>query len=126
MRAALASIIVVAGCHMYMDTEPVCDIGADGVMLVNPSTLTCEQFGSDSCNPACGPCGEGTKELPTWGKCTSPCRELDEANCGRAPACRVARDYVAYYTSSRPTFAGCWALDTVPESPVSCYRLDAD
>jgi hypothetical protein len=127
MRAVLASIAVVAGCHIDMDTQPICDIGADGVMLVNPSTLTCEQFSQDTCNPACGPCADGTRELPSWGKCASACRELDEASCGRAPACRVARDYVAYYTGGQAsTFAGCWPMDTLPESPVNCYSLDAD
>jgi hypothetical protein len=126
MRALACAIVVVTGCHMYADNPPICEIGSDGVMLVNPGTLTCETFGPNACNPECGPCDPGATELPDWGKCTSPCRNLDEASCGRAPACRVARDYVAYYTGSKQTFAGCWPLGTAQEPIESCYQLDAN
>jgi hypothetical protein len=132
MRAVLAIALLLSGaCTVEVDDTGPCIANTSGepIMLIDPVTLECVAFAPDACDPRCGPCAADAVQLPTWGRCGSACRNLDEQSCAAAPACRVARDFNLYYqrggASGDATFAGCWPLDQVPQSGKACYGLDA-
>jgi hypothetical protein len=100
---------------------------------INPETLTCEEFAwGSSCNDACGPCpqtGAGAAQyIPPWGHCESECSDLDEAQCRDAAACRIARDWTAFY-EGQPSFEGCYErpiYEAGDPLPALCEYQDAE
>ena len=86
--------------------------------LRDPSTLECQSFGSEVCDPRC-PCAlddsNDAVPIPTWGWCDSPCEGLAESDCFAAAECRAVFDY------------GCWTRDSICplETPfLGCYPVD--
>lgn len=119
MRSLAVACILLSGCSLYPfggDGDDVCeqDLAAaepQPERRVNPSTLTCEEFATETpCNADCGPCplsGQGAQYLPPWGHCESACSTMSEAACMSATECRVTREHDAYYVNA-PSFEGCY------------------
>jgi hypothetical protein len=95
--------------------------------LLDPSNLTCQDFGSTQCTQ--GAADQLAVPIPTWGLCASQCRSLDESACLGASGCRTVYDW-ACYTGDGPctaevAYAGCYPVDQSGPVQGSCDNLDA-
>lgn len=125
---ALALLAVLPACILYQDGDDAvyCDDGEYvPYELVDPGNLTCQDFGGYQCNAR----AELAVPIPSWGECTSDCRNLDEGECLGASGCRVAYDW-ACYTGEGPCtalipFLGCYPVDQSGPVQGACDGLDA-
>jgi hypothetical protein len=141
----LISIVVALGGCLYWDTSQpkVCGVAApnpaSGTVasnnyLLDPSTLTCAQYGS-TCDPDCGGCvGQPpTPPIPSWGSCYSGCQGLDQPTCEATASCRPTFNATYYFNPPGPgggsavadPYNGCYPTDTVQVTGGSCLGLDA-
>jgi hypothetical protein len=129
---AVGLVIAAGGCLYPDHSQNKCVLAAQGEQapaeqLVNPDTLQCQTYSPYNCDPSCGPCpGVAGAALaqPTWGSCSSACRNLDEATCGTTAGCRIARDLADYYMNL-PSFLGCYPVDTQATKLAACEGADA-
>jgi len=126
LLALLALALPLPACILYdvADDQP-CDTIYVPDERVDPSNLTCQDFGGSQCTPG----DVALVPIPTWGRCDSPCRTLDEGTCLGASGCRAVYDW-ACYTGEGPCtaevpFMGCYPVDESGPVQGSCDNLDA-
>jgi len=115
----------LAGCVLHLSDDTACsddDASRSGGDVINPASLACEHFGS-------APCGELDPAVPTWGRCDSGCRALDEATCIADSSCHGAYDHNCLFGTgpcpAATAFLGCYPLDRNPDFITGCAGLDA-
>lgn len=130
---ATLAFFYLAACTVYFggdDDQELCAASLIPVRLVDPATLTCQDFYVGDCPAGCGPCDVDQAPLPTWGACESACTGLDELPCMDRSGCRAAHDW-ACWTGDGPctlevSYLGCFAVDTTGPVQGPCEGLGAD
>ena len=139
-RLILVSLAAsLSGCLLYFNDhgsggDDDCLLGGDQgapetvpAPLRNPHGLTCDSFGGNPCDPACGPCPptqQALAPIPSWGFCGSSCDALDEASCGKREDCRVVKDARCAIAGDCLTdFMGCFPTDNFTDPSLDCLRV---
>ena len=132
MRLVILVVMLSASACVFFDKDdhnppPGCLAEAvPAINLIDPTTLECHTFTTQSCDPQCGPCPALAQPAPpSWGSCQSSCRAItNEVSCGLTAGCRVARD-LAKHNAGLTDFIGCYPIDMNPAPSVPCGGLDA-
>ena len=99
MRLVILVVMLSASACVFFEGDdhnppPGCLAEAvPAINLIDPTTLECRTFTSQSCDPQCGPCPALAQPAPpSWGSCQSACRAItNQEACGLTAGCRVAR-----------------------------------
>ena len=130
-----AATLFTSGCLLFFDDggkrPPQCDLATSGAEsqpapLRDPESLTCNSFGGDTCDPACGPCPlsdvAALSPIPSWPMCGSACESLNESACAASAECRVVKDARCVIGEDCVTdFVGCFPIDNVQDPTVDCF-----